>query len=219
MTLPPEAGRWLAAPAPAGTRVAVAGVAGGVGTTTVTALLWWALRDHQPVGLLDHGGGTLAARLPAHTPPAAPRLVLHDVGPFALTPAPALQDPGQVLVVVCATAALDAAAEAVAALTRGPADARARAVLVPVAVAGRSPGPVRLLAEADALGLPCAVVPLGRHRALAAGGDVPGPGLDADVDRAHRTATALAAEVVRCARASVVMGRTPHAGGRSAAWS
>jgi hypothetical protein len=49
-----------------GVQVVVAGTAGGVGTTTVAALLFDGMRD-RPLGaprLLDHTGGDLGARLP-----------------------------------------------------------------------------------------------------------------------------------------------------------
>jgi Flp pilus assembly CpaE family ATPase len=72
-----------AAPATEQMRVVVAGAAGGVGTTTVTALLAAALGT--PVSapqLLDHSGGALAARLdPAVLDRSVDdRLAVHDVG-------------------------------------------------------------------------------------------------------------------------------------------
>ncbi|MET0854722.1 MAG: hypothetical protein ABWY30_08825 [Microterricola sp.] len=72
-----------AAPATEQMRVVVAGAAGGVGTTTVTALLAAALGT--PVSapqLLDHSGGALAARLdPAVLDRSVDeRLAVHDLG-------------------------------------------------------------------------------------------------------------------------------------------
>jgi hypothetical protein len=67
---------------------------------------------------------------------------------------------------------------------------------VPVSVAGRArPGAV-LRARALDLGLDAVIVPVGRSRALAAGGRLPvelAPGV-------QRAAVVLAVEVVRCAR-------------------
>lgn len=207
--LPPEAARWLATPLPPGMRVVVAGVAGGVGTTTVAAALWWALDTYRDGGAaaVDHGGGSLAARLP-HEPGGTggrsrePDLTVHDLGAHALTSqAIVLDDPGQVVVVVCGAhdAGLAAAHRALISLaTRSGACGAApqRVVVVPVAVAGPTlPGAV-LRARAADLGLQAVVVPVGRSRALAAGGRLP-----ADlVPGVRRAAVVLAVEVVRCAR-------------------
>ena len=90
--------------------VVVAGTAGGVGTTTVTALLFHALR--QAVGstprLLDHTYGVLADRAPGWDAlgpgdQGGGRLRLHDLGRHALIAGTArLADPGMRLVVVSA---------------------------------------------------------------------------------------------------------------------
>lgn len=62
--------------------VLVAGAAGGVGTTTVAALLAAAhVADGGSVALVDHSGGSLAARLPtAWTSPGVADLTVHDRG-------------------------------------------------------------------------------------------------------------------------------------------
>ncbi|NMR21610.1 hypothetical protein [Cellulomonas fimi] len=209
--LAPEAVRWLTTPVRPGTRVVVAGVAGGVGTTTVVALLWTALDAARPggVGAVDHSGGSLPARLAAGTHGGydalggtEPDLVLHDLGPHALTTAAGVLDvPDQVVVVVCGAhdAGLLAARASLGGLAErtGKGDAEQWAVVVPVAVAGRSAPRARLRDRAVELGVRAAVMPVARDRRLAAGGSVPPWGSASEV---HRTAGALAAEVVRCAR-------------------
>ncbi len=210
--LTPEARRWLDAPLPTGARVTVAGVAGGVGTTTVTGLLWWALTTYgaRTVGLLDHGGGVLHARLPAASPTRAPDLVLHDAGPVALTRAPALTAAAP-LVIVCGATELgvETATTAVRELASEPADAWRRCVVVPVSTAGPGLPGAELRDRAHRLGLPAAVVPLRHSRPLAAGGDVPAPGQSRATTDVYRSAVAVAVEAMRCLTST--MGSTPHA--------
>jgi len=193
--LAPEARRWLTGPIPAGTRVVVAGVAGGVGTTTVAALLARTLG----ATITDHSGGSLAAR--AGVVEAGGSLagragvaqagdsVVHDLGPHAgATSGSALENPDVVVVIVCASHArgLAAARDAVAALMPRTVDLEQRTILVPVAVSG-SRHPVK---APDVIRIP-------RSRALAAGGPLPNPERDPRITRA---AGVLAAEVVRRAR-------------------
>lgn len=207
--LAPESRRWFDTPLPSRAQVTVAGVAGGVGTTTVTALLWWALTTYSShaVGLSDHGGGALAARLPRATPSPAPGLVLHDAGAVALTGRLATSGP---LVLVCSATepGIQATASALHELTAGPEDAWQRAVVVPVATAGAGLPGTELRRHAQQHSIPSALVPLRRSRPLAAGGDVPAPGTSRATSDAHRTGAAIAAEVLRCA---TTMGSTPHA--------
>ena len=207
--LSPEAARWLAIPLQRGVRVVVAGVAGGVGTTTVAAALWWALDQYRDGGAaVDRGDGSLVARLPHEPGDRAGQhsreadLTVHDLGACALTVlAGVLDDPDQVVVVVCGAhdAGLVAARQAlVSPTTRRETcgTGRRRTVVVPVAVAGPSRPGAALRARALDLGLECVIVPLGRSRALAAGGRLPvdlAPGV-------QRAAVVLAVEVVRCAR-------------------
>lgn len=101
------------------TRIVVAGTSGGVGTTTVTALLFDARRS-EPQGaprLFDHSGGDLGARLAEgdDAPTLQKKLGLHDLGAHARTEGVAmLADPSVILVVVApATPAGCSAAEAV----------------------------------------------------------------------------------------------------------
>lgn len=217
--LAPETERWLTTPVRPGTPVVVAGVAGGVGTTTVAALLWTALHAARPgrVGMLDRSGGsfaTLVGEGAGAVADGSADLVVQDLGPHALTPgAEALDPAGRVVVVVCGAHrdGLRSAAEALRGLAaRTGQDATRRTVVVPVAAVGRTRGSVPLLAQAREAGLGGAVVPLRRDRTLAARGVLPA----ADDVRGllpHREATALAAEVMRCARwvAAVGDGSTP----------
>ena len=187
--LAPEARRWLTGPVPDGTRVVVAGVAGGVGTTTVAALIWRLLGDR--CGLRDHSGGSLSARTGA-TVSDGP-VVVHDLGPHALAgESAALEDPGAVVVLVCASTAsgLAAAVRAFDALEPRSPGLHDRALIVTVPVSGPGLGAVELRGPVPVLGLP-------RSRALAAGGVL--PPADRDV-RATRAAGVIGAEVVRRAR-------------------
>ncbi|WP_375425307.1 hypothetical protein [uncultured Friedmanniella sp.] len=159
-------------------RVLVAGTGGGVGTTTLTALLFARLRDRSGGAprLLDHTGGSLGARLPDGD---EVRLVdelvsLHDLGPLALAAGvPALADPAAVLVVVSAATPVGvelavAARTAVGDLTP---EALSRTVLVLVEVFGRH----RLRRELRALTggpQPADVLVLREDPALAAGGRI-----------------------------------------------
>ncbi|WP_421742483.1 hypothetical protein [Cellulomonas sp.] len=187
--LAPEAHRWLTGPVPDGTRVVVAGVAGGVGTTTVAALVGRMLDGR--CALLDHSGGRLHAR--AGSTSSRGPVVVHDLGPHALAgESPALEDPGAVIVLVCAshTAGLAAAVRAFETLEPRSPGLHGRALIVPVAVSGPGLGARELTGPVPVLGLP-------RSRALAAGGVL--PPLDRDL-RATRAAGVIGAEVVRRAR-------------------
>jgi MinD-like ATPase involved in chromosome partitioning or flagellar assembly len=68
-----------------GRRVVVAGVSGGVGTTTVAALLFTKLSDRSVPRLVDHTGGDLGARLTGGDDAGQvdASLTLHDLGPHA----------------------------------------------------------------------------------------------------------------------------------------
>ncbi len=65
--------------------VHIAGTGGGVGTTTVSALLFAAHETDSAPMLLDHSGGSLGARLTGGDEVAAvdPTVTLHDAGPHA----------------------------------------------------------------------------------------------------------------------------------------
>jgi len=68
-----------------GRTVVVAGVAGGVGTTTVTALLFTQLSGESVPRLIDHSGGDLGSRLTGgdDAPRVDHELTLHDLGAHA----------------------------------------------------------------------------------------------------------------------------------------
>ena len=125
--------------------VAVVGTAGGVGTTTVAALVFAELA-RGPGGaprLLDHAAGQLERRLAVQDRAAArhPETVLHDRGPggsnLGLDPLPDLR----AVIVLVAPATPAGASAADDALTRlnqlGGAAALARVVIACVAVFGR----------------------------------------------------------------------------------
>ena len=172
-------------PVRAGTRVGVVGVAGGVGTSTVAALLGWAFAAHRPGGSADAGRG--GGPLPGGPDLSLRDLGVHDLGVHDLGPNAPSAD---VLVLVCGAHAPGLAA-ARDALRGRP------AVVVPVAVAGRTEPGARLVAHAAALGWDAVVIPIGRSRALAAGCALPGPEL---APGPYRAAVAVAVEVVRFAR-------------------
>lgn len=91
---------------PTPVRIVVAGTAGGVGTTTVAALLFEALRRASTTGapvLYDHSGGDLGLRLPNGDDVSAldDTVAVHDAGAHALRGGiDALASPVDVLVLV-----------------------------------------------------------------------------------------------------------------------
>lgn len=117
--------------------VLVAGAAGGVGTTTVAALLAAAhVADGGSVTPVDHSGGTLTARLPAAWSSAGPAdLVVHDRGPHAAAgPAmlPVLPSAGLLVVASSTRAAAALLPGLLARVAREAEDARFQLVLVQV---------------------------------------------------------------------------------------
>lgn len=156
----------------------VAGTAGGVGATTVTALLFGGLKSEAggAPALLDHTGGDLAARLPEGEGVAQVNdaLRLHDLGRHALSAGVALlAEPGTRLVLVsAATPAGCALAERAlaAVVAEDGASGTSRTVVVLVEVFGRHRirGQLKRLSQAQ---LP-AVVVLGQDLTLAAGGRI-----------------------------------------------
>ncbi len=156
-------------------QVLVAGTAGGVGTTTVTALLFnaWMGRAGAP-RLADHTAGTLGLRLAEGD--EAGRLdddtVLVDAGAhaFGLGRESQADDLRLVVVTAATPGGCDVAHRCLAAI--GP-DVTARAVLVINGAYGRRrvSGPVRRLAAEHPRLLGLVVVPT--DLALAAGGRIP----------------------------------------------
>lgn len=201
----PETARWLAVPVTAGSRVTVAGVAGGVGTTTVAALLARVLDGVGGCRVEDHGGGRVAAvaALPGTGPGGRAAgtqeagLVVRDAGPHALTPDADLLSQTDALVVVCRAdpLGLSAAETAVDLLTAGRPGARGRVV---VAVVGRRAARDVLRDAADA-GLGDVAVTVLRSRHDVSSGLRLRERTSADPD-----ARALAALVVRTLRRASV---------------
>ncbi|QGN34637.1 hypothetical protein [Microlunatus sp. Gsoil 973] len=96
-------------PIPGLRRLLVAGTAGGVGTTTVAALLFAELRDTGDAPfLIDHTGGDLGPRLPGGDEVTAVdhRFRLHDLGRNVGVAAAELADPGTSLIMVTAATPL-----------------------------------------------------------------------------------------------------------------
>lgn len=183
--------------------VVVAGTGGGVGTTTVTALLFAALVD-EPCGapvLLDHSAGALGRRLAEGDEAARidDTVALHDLGAHALDAGPERLDDhtSQLLVVTAATpAGLRLADAAVSAIEeRRGAFGRWRTTVVCAGVFGRH----RIGRDVDALRRRLGwrrVIVLRPDPALAAGGRIPLARLS---PRTRRTVTELA-DVVRTRR-------------------
>lgn len=107
----PAARQWLAADLGARTaRVVVAGVSGGVGTTTLAALVAHAVAQARPgrVQLVDHTGGTLAERAGAApggegwAGPARAQVSVECAGASALLPGDTAVRASEVVPVVVA---------------------------------------------------------------------------------------------------------------------
>jgi hypothetical protein len=184
---------------PDGVRVVVAGTSGGVGTTTVAALLFEGMRT-RPLGaprLLDHAGGDLGARLPSGDEVSSidPRVSVLDAGRHAARIGlEVLARPHDLLVVVAPRTPLglaDVTSLLAQVDERTGTQGRRRTVLVLDAAFG----PVRDAAAVDALRSAHerrAVHALPRDAALAVGGRIAMPRLA----RATRTAAhELAAQV------------------------
>jgi len=164
-------------------RVLVAGTAGGVGTTTITALLFsaWAGRAGAP-RIADHTAGTLALRLPAGDEVGRidDGVVLIDAGAFAFSSAIEAADPGVRLVLVTSATPLGCGLADRCLLglrnelgPRAVAEALSRTVLTVVGSFGRR----RISGSVEALGGRnpelAGTVLLPHDLALAAGGRVP----------------------------------------------
>lgn len=90
-------------------RLLVAGTAGGVGTTTVAALLFAELREVGDAPfLIDHTGGNLGPRIPGgdEVPAVDHRFRLHDLGRNVAAAVAELRDPGATLIMVTAATPL-----------------------------------------------------------------------------------------------------------------
>lgn len=203
--LPAEAARWLGVDLgirPA--QVVVAGVTGGAGASTLTALVARSLatyraptRPRPPVAVLDHDGGTvhersgapavggLAVGGPVSPEPVDADVLLRCLGAQALNPEPTLLDDPTVVAVVVVPWHSDGLALGETAAERLGAD---RTVVVPVDV-------TRARTGGATLGLPW-------DRALAAPGEITERALASSTRRA---VLAVTAEVLAAARRVAVL--------------
>jgi hypothetical protein len=162
----------------AAAEVAVVGTAGGVGTTTVAALLFAELAGGPGGGprLLDHAAGQLEGRLAVHDRAATrhPETVLHDLGPrghgLGLD---RLHDAVVVLVAPATPAGTGSADEALTRIDQlGGSAALARVLVACVEVFGHHRLGSALVEVRSRLGED-RVMLVPRDRALAAGGPIP----------------------------------------------
>lgn len=185
-------------------RVLVAGVAGGVGTTTVAALLWGGFGRLSAPELRDHAGGELGARLSGgdEVTEVDRTIVVHDVGPHAALGVDQLSEAGTLLVAVVSLTPVGLeAADALLAEVRerfGP-NGLSRTLVV----AAGTQGPHRLRRTVEEIKdrhgqRSLLVVP--RDPALAVGGRIPTNRLTAGTRRA-------AAELLRQVRERLTMHR------------
>jgi hypothetical protein len=183
------------------THVIIAGTAGGVGTTTVAALLFAAMsvdRGGAPQ-LLDHSGGVLGLRLPEGDEAVAidPSVVLHDLGPHALVEGVnRLADQLSVLVVVGAAtpAGCAQASQLLEEVTERYGSSELRRVIVAlVGVFGRH-RIGREIAELRARAGTRSVVLVPQDLSLAAGGRIPQIRLTTGTRRSQRQLTSILRE-------------------------
>jgi hypothetical protein len=159
--------------------VQVAGTAGGVGTTTVVALIFAAL-SQDVLGapqLYDHAAGELGLRLPEgdEVRLVNPGLGLHDCGAHAAAAVERLADPQTVLVLVTAAtpggcAAADRVLDEI--VSRHGAHQLRRVLVAAVGVFGRHRIGAQLGALGDRVGTR-SVILLPQDLSLAAGGRIP----------------------------------------------
>lgn len=181
------------------TDILVAGTSGGVGTTTITALLFAAVSS-DPRGaplLLDHSAGELGRRLPDgdDVGQVDAGLALHDLGPHAAAAVRRLADPRTLLIlVVPATAGGHAAAKRVL----GPVTSRElrRVLVAAVGVFGRHRIGPRLQELGHNVGTR-SVILLPQDLALAAGGRIPPTRLATHTIRAQRQLASVLRERLR----------------------
>ena len=172
-------------------RVVVAGTAGGVGTTTVTALLFGsATTAGTAPRLVDHSGGDLGARLTGGDDAASVdrSLTLHDLGPHAAHALLDELDDPEVLAVVVApttpTGVADVRHVLGAVRARHSTGGLRRALVVLVGVHGQH-RTTRDVEELEVAFGRRSVVVVPRDAALAAGGRVPLARISRDTAKAN----------------------------------
>jgi hypothetical protein len=185
------------------TMVQVAGTAGGVGTTTVAALIFAAL-SQDVLGapqLYDHAAGELGLRLPEGDDVRLvnPGLGLHDCGAQAAAAVKRLANPHTVLVLVtAATAAGCEAADRVldpVVSLHGAGQLR-RVLIAAVGVFGRHRIGSQLRALGDRVGTR-SVILLPQDLSLAAGGRIPLVRLTTHTVRGQRQLASVLRERLR----------------------
>jgi len=185
------------------TMVQVAGTAGGVGTTTVAALIFAAL-SQDVLGapqLYDHAAGELGLRLPEGDDVRLvnPGLGLHDCGAQAAAAVERLANPHTVLVLV--TAATQAGCEAAervldAVVSLQGAGQLRRVLVAAVGVFGRHQIGSQLRTLGDRVGTR-SVISLPQDLSLAAGGRIPLVRLSTQTVRAQRQVASVLRERLR----------------------
>jgi len=183
--------------------VPVAGTAGGVGTTTVVALIFAAL-SQDVLGapqLYDHAAGELGLRLPEgdEVRLVNPSLGLHDCGAHAAAAVERLADPQTVLVLVTpATPGGCAAADRVLdeIVFRHGAHQLRRVLVAAVGVFGRHRISAQLRALGDRVGTR-SVILLPQDLSLAAGGRIPLVRLTTQTVRGQRQLASVLRERLR----------------------
>jgi hypothetical protein len=185
------------------TMVQVAGTAGGVGTTTVAALIFAAL-SQDVLGapqLYDHAAGELGLRLPEGDDVRLvnPGLGLHDCGAQAAAAVERLANPHTVLVLV--TAATPAGCEAAervldAVVSLHGAGQLRRVLIAAVGVFGRHRIGSQLRALGDRVGTRSMIL-LPQDLSLAAGGRIPLVRLTTHTVRGQRQLASVLRERLR----------------------
>jgi hypothetical protein len=185
------------------TTVQVAGTSGGVGTTTVVALLFAAL-SQDVLGapqLYDHAAGELGLRLPEgdEVRLVNPSLALHDCGAHAAAAVERLVDPHNVLVLVTAATpgGCNAAERVLDEVVSQHGATQLRRVLVAVVgVFGRHRIGPQLRALAGRVGTRSGIL-LPQDLTLAAGGRIPLVRLTTQTVRAQRQLASVLRERLR----------------------
>ena len=185
------------------TTVQVAGTSGGVGTTTVVALLFAAL-SQDVLGapqLYDHAGGELGLRLAEGDEVRLinPSLGLHDCGAHAAAAVERLSDPGSVLVLVTAATpgGCNAAERVLDEIVSQHGVSQLRRVLVAlVGVYGRHRIGPQLRALGGRVGTRSGIL-LPQDLTLAAGGRIPLVRLTTQTVRAQRQLASVLRERLR----------------------